>query len=308
MRQNLIALSGLSHSGKDLLFNQLMKLGRSEPDLKILQNVVFFDWLNTSFKKEDMYFETLLPSIREKILMKINTLIYVHDISYQLLDEISTDFQNITSNISTINKNYQVVLLLNRGHLIHNEAERNKVKNVVIARLQEFFPQEIPSYIVSLKGPDEQRLTNHIFTQIIKKASEFSKQLYFEEQLNLDQEKQLQVENILSEKMNTYGFAGAFLLSRNHNIILAKGKSQSWQEKVGPQIIRMLDQYEAFDVTPQAKMNILRIEDFLMLTQTITKGMKLILIGIEPTLNLESYSTIEQICLEISNELISKLN
>ncbi|UCG90491.1 MAG: hypothetical protein JSU57_01805 [Candidatus Heimdallarchaeota archaeon] len=308
MRQNLIALSGLSHSGKDLLFNQLMKLGRSEPDLNILQNVIFYDWLNTSFNKEDPYLENLLPPVREKILMKINTLIYVHDISYQLLDDITTDFQEITSNISAVNKNYQVILLLNRGHLIHNEVERNKVKNVVITRLQHFFPHEIPSYIVSLKGPDEQRLTNHIFTQIVKKASDFSKQKYLEKQLNLDLAKQHQLEDILNKKMNLYGFAGAFLLSQHQTILLAKGKSERWQEKVGPQIIRMLDQYEAFDVTPKAKTNILRIEDFLMITQAITKEIKLILIGIEPTFNVESYRTIEQICLDISNELISKLN
>jgi len=308
LRQNLIALSGLSHSGKDLLFNQLLKLGRSEPDLKILQNVIFYDWLNTSFKKEDTYLENLLPPVREKILMKINTLIYIHDISYQLLYEITTDFQRITSNISTVNKNYKVILLLNRGHLIPNEVERNKVKNVVIQRLQQFFPHEIPSYIVSLKGADEQRLTNHIFTQIIKKATDFRKQHFLEEQLKIDQEKRHRLEKYLTEKMNNYGFAGAFLLSRNHAILLAKGKSVHWQEKVGPQVIRMLDQYEAFDVTPKAKTNILRIEDFLMITQAITKSIKLILIGIEPTFNVESYSTIEQKCLEISKELISKLN
>jgi len=45
-----------------------------------------------------------------------------------------------------------------------------------------------------------------------------------------------------------------------------------------------------------------------MITQAITKSIKLILIGIEPTFNVESYSTIEQKCLEISKELISKLN
>ncbi len=314
MRQNLIVFAGLSQSGKNLLFNQIMKLGRSEPDLNIAQNVIFYDWLNSSPTTiEDAYVANLLPPIREKILMKINTLIYVHDISYHLLDEVTTDFQEIDSNISTMNKHFQVILLLNRGHLIPSEVERNKVRNEIIKRLQQFYPHEIPSYIVSLKGPDEQRLTNLIFTQIIHKASDFNKQLqeqYPEEQLNLDQEKQSQIKKILNEKMNTFGFAGAFLLSRIHKILLAIGKSKGWQEKVGPQIIRMLDQYEAFDIAPKAKTNILRIEDFLMITQIITKEIKLILIGNESTFkfNVESYSTIEQICLDISNELISKLN
>ena len=317
MRQNLIVFAGLSQSGKNLLFNQIMKLGRSEPNLNIAQDVIFYDWLNTSpTKGEDAYVANLLPPIREKILMKINTLIYVHDISYHLLDEINTDFQEIASKIRTMNKHFQVILLLNRGHLIPSEAERNKVRNEVIKRLQQFFPHEIPSYIVSLKGPDEQRLTNLIFTQIIHKASDFNKQLqeqyqqYPEEQLNLDQEKQSQIGNILNEKMNTFGFAGAFLLSRSHKILLAIGKSKGWQEKVGPQIIRMLDQYEAFDIAPKAKTNVLRIEDFLMITQLITKEIKLILIGNESTFkfNVESYSTIEQICLDISNELILKLS
>jgi hypothetical protein len=305
--------AGLSQSGKNLLFNQIMQLGRSNPNLNIAQNVIFYDWLNTSStKREDEYVANLLPPIREKILMKINTLIYIHDISYQLLDEITIDFQEISSSISTMNKHFQVILLLNRGHLIPREAERNKIKNEVIKRFQQSFAHEIPSYIVSLKGPDEQRLTNLIFTQIIHKASDFNKKLqeqYPEEELNLDQEKQSQIQNILNEKMSTHGFAGAFLLSRSHKILLAIGKSKGWQEKVGPQIIRMLDKNEAFDNAPKVKTNVLRIEDFLMITQMITKEIKLILIGIESTFkfNVESYSTIEKICLDITNELILKL-
>jgi hypothetical protein len=304
----------MSHSGKDLLFNQILRLGRSEPDLNILQNVIFYDWLNPSrIKKEDSdYIANLLPSIREKILMKINTLVYIHDISYQLLDEITTDFQNITADITAVNKKYQVILLLNRGHLITNETDRNRIKNEVINRFRQFFPQEIPSYIVSLKGQDEQRLTNLIFTQIINKASDFIKDRqdqYPEAQLSLNQEKERHIRKYLTEKMNLFGFAGAFLLSSNHTVRLAIGKNQSWQEKVGPQIIKMLDQYEAFDIPPKAKTNILRIEDFLMITQSVNKGIKLIFIGIESAFkfNAEAYATIEKKCLDISTEISSVL-
>lgn len=314
MRQNLIAFSGMPHSGKDLLFSQIMKLGRSEPDLNIFQNVIYYDWLSTSrVKKEDSeYITNLLPPIREKILMKINTLVYIHDISYQLLDEITSDFQNITSDITTVNKSYQVILLLNRGHLVTNETERNKIKNEIIKRFQQLFPNEIPCYIVSLKGPDEQRLTNLIFTQLISKASDFIQERqdrFPEVELSLDQEKQRKVSKLLKEKMNIFGFAGAFLLSSNHKVLLAIGKNQSWQEKVGPQIIRMLDQSEAFDIAPKAKTNILRIEDFLMITQTVEVEIKLIFIGIESTFkfNAEAYATIEKECLEISSEITSML-
>ncbi len=113
MHQNLIALAGLTHSGKDLLFNQMMKLGRSEPDLNISRNVIYYDWINPSHTKgDDDYITDLLAPIRDKILMKINTLIYIHDISYQLLDEITSDFQEVTSKISAVNKYFQVILLL----------------------------------------------------------------------------------------------------------------------------------------------------------------------------------------------------
>ncbi|UCG01738.1 MAG: hypothetical protein JSW11_19285 [Candidatus Heimdallarchaeota archaeon] len=314
MRQNLIAFSGMSHSGKDLLFNQIMKLGRSEPDLNIFQNVIYYDWLSPSRikKEENDYITNLIPPIREKLLMKINTLVYIHDISYQLLDEITSDFQKITADITSLNKNYQVILLLNRGHLITNETERNRIKNEVISRFRQFFPYEIPSYIVSLKGPDEQRLTNLIFTQLINKASDFIKEhqnQYPESLLGLDQGKQRKIRQFLTEKMNDFGFAGAFLLSSTHKILLAIGKNQSWQEKVGPQIIRMLDQSEAFDLAPKAKTNILRIEDFLMITQSVDVGIKLIFIGIESAFkfNAEAYTTIEQDCLVISTEIMSML-
>ena len=304
----------MSHSGKDLLFNQIMKLGRSEPDLKIYQNVVYYDWLSPyRIKKEDFdYVANLVPPIREKILMKINTLVYIHDISYQLLDEITADFQNITAEITSVNKNYQVILLLNRGHLITNETERNRIKNEVIKRFQQYYPHEIPSYIVSLKGPDEQRLTNLIFTQLINKASDFIKEHQGqspETYLSIDQEKQRKIRGLLEDKMDTFGFAGAFLLSSNHKIIQAIGKNQSWEEKVGPQIIKMLDQSEAFDLAPKAKTNILRIEDFLMITQSVNVGIKLIFIGIESAFkfNAEDYGTIEKECLDISTEISSIL-
>lgn len=292
-----------------------MKLGRSEPALNILQNVIYYDWLSPSrIKKEDPdYISNLVPPIREKILMKINTLVYIHDISYQLLDEITTDFQKIVTEITNINKNYQVVLLLNRGHLITNETERNRIKNEVIGRFQQFYPYNIPSYIVSLKGPDEQRLTNLIFTQLINKASDFIKEIKnqpLDVPLSLDQEKQRKIREFLIDKMNIFGFAGAFLLSSNHKILLAIGKNQSWQEKVGPRIIKMLDQSEAFDIAPKAKTNILRIEDFLMITQSVNVGIKLIFIGIESAFkfNAEAYATIEKECQAISTEITSWLN
>ncbi|MFX1505398.1 MAG: hypothetical protein ACFFDC_04700 [Promethearchaeota archaeon] len=314
MRQNLIAFSGMSHSGKDLLFNQIMKLGRSEPNLKIYQNVFYYDWLSPSrIKKENSdYIVNLVPPIREKILMKINTLVYIHDISYQLLDEITTDFQNMTAEITNVNKNYQVILILNRGHLITNETERNRIKNEVVKRFQQYYPHEIPAYIVSLKGPDEQRLTNLIFTQIINKASDFIKEprdQFPEIYSSIDQEKQRKIRRLLEEKMNTFGFAGAFLLSSNHKILQKIGKNQSWEEKVGPQIIRMLDQSEAFDIAPKAKTNILRIEDFLMVTQSVNIGIKLIFIGIESafTFNSKAYGIIEKECLDISAKISSIL-
>ncbi|MHA2225584.1 MAG: hypothetical protein ACXAC8_10300 [Candidatus Hodarchaeales archaeon] len=313
MHQNLIAVAGLSHSGKDLLLGQILKLGRTELQLEIHKNVVYYDWLEAAHKKqENQYLEKLLPSIRQKILMKLNTLIYIHDISYQRLDDIMNDFEEIISNIRAVNKNFQVILLLNRGHLIPNEAERNKIKSNVLNRLQQIYPHEILSYIVSLKGPDEQRLTNLIFTQIINKAADFTKRRenLAKSPVILDQEKQIKIEKILKKNMSQFGYAGAFLLSQSHEIILAVGKSQNWQEKLGPQIIRMLDQYRAFDITPTAKPDVLRIEDFLMISQGFNSGLVLVLIGKDSVFqfNLESYSTIEQICLDIAREITSDFN
>ena len=65
MKQNLITVAGLSHSGKDLLFNQLMKLGGTDPSLKIRENLVYFDWLTTHLRKnEGTYLEKLMPVYR----------------------------------------------------------------------------------------------------------------------------------------------------------------------------------------------------------------------------------------------------
>jgi hypothetical protein len=71
----------------------------------------------------------------------------------------------------------------------------------------------------------------------------------------------------------------------------------------------MLDQNEAFDTAPKEKTNIIRIEDFLMITQMVTPEIKLILIGRESNFRLhsESYVDIEQICLELAQKLNSKL-
>lgn len=313
MRQNLIALAGLSHSGKDLLYGQIMKLGKADPDLKIPQNVIYYDWITNPLKKDNnSYPENLLSAVREKILMKLNTLIYIHDITYQRLDDTVADFQQIISNIEGMNRNFQVILLLNRSHLITNEIERDKIKNSLLERLQHVFPQDIFPYVVSLKGPDEQRRTNLIFTQIVNKALDFERQSQekmIQQPLNLKQSILEQIQHILSNKMDEIGFAGAYVLSSDHKILFAVGKSKGWQEKLGPQIIHMLDQNEAFDTAPKEKTNITRIEDFLMITQMVTPEIKLILIGRESNFRLhsESYVDIEQICLELAQKLNSKL-
>ena len=149
MKKNLITVAGLSHSGKDLLFNQLMKLGRAEPNLKIHENVIYFDSISNPFKKhEESYLEKLLPAVREKIFLKINTLIYAHDISYQRLDDLKADFNEIYSAIQRINKNFQVILLINRSHLIPNELERSKIEKNVKNALQQMVPTESTSYLV----------------------------------------------------------------------------------------------------------------------------------------------------------------
>lgn len=310
MLQNLIIIAGLSHSGKDLIFNHLMKLGRTEPNLKIFQNFIFYDWLNPPIKaKEDFYIAKLIPSIREKIFIKTNTLIYVHDISYQRINDIIVDFQEISSNLNKQNKNYKMFLLLNRGHLIPNEIERNKIQKQVTNQIQQNFPNEIPSYVVSLKGPDEQRRTNLIFTQIIHKASDFAKTVQ-QNELSIDKGKTNRIQKILTEKMNDLGFSGAFLISPSHNVLVAVGKSRGWQEKLGPQIIRMLAQSGTFNLAPKVKTSISRIEDFLMIIQSLNSaGIKIVLIGHEGTflLNNDSFSVIEQISAELAQEISSKL-
>ena len=178
MQQNLIVLAGLSHSGKDLLFSQLLKLGGTEPGLKIRQNLIYYDWLIRSFKgEEDSYFEKALPALKEKIFLKVNTLIYVHDISYQVLDDIASDFKEIFFDISKVNKDFQVILIVNRGHLIPNELERTNIQKTVENHLRQLIPQEISSYIVSLKGSDQQRMTNLVFTQIVNRALDYTKNL-----------------------------------------------------------------------------------------------------------------------------------
>ncbi|MFX0186091.1 MAG: hypothetical protein ACFE95_23655, partial [Candidatus Hodarchaeota archaeon] len=301
------------HSGKDLLFGQIMKLGKAEPDLRIPQNVIYYDWIAKSLKTDNnSYSENLLSAIREKILMKINTLIYIHDITYQRLDDTVADFQQIISNIEGMNRNFQVVLLLNRSHLITNEIERDKIKSYLLERLQHVFPQDILSYVVSLKGPDEQRRTNMVFTQIVNKAVDFEKQSQekmLQQPLNLKQSMKDQIHYILSKKMDEIGYAGAYVLSSDHKILFALGKSKGWQERLGPQIIYMLDQNEAFDTAPKEKTNIIRIEDFLMINQMVTPEIKLILIGREANfrLNSESYVDIEQICRNLAEKLNSKL-
>jgi hypothetical protein len=109
--------------------------------------------------------------------------------------------------------------------------------------------------------------------------------------------------------MEEIGFGGAYLLSSRQEILFALGKSKSWQEKLGPQIIRMFAQNETFDIAPKVKTNILRIEDFLMVTHAISPEIKLILIGREASfrLNSESYSEIDQTCFQISSKIFPKI-
>lgn len=306
MNQNLFLIAGLSHSGKDLVFSHLMKLGRKESDLKIHQNMIYYDWLNVPPKtKEDFYISKLIPPVREKIFVKTNTLVYIHDISYQRIDDTIADFQEITSKISKFNKNYQVTLIMNRGHLIPNEIERNNIRNDVTTRFQQVHLREITSYVVSLKGPEEQRRTNLIFTQIINKAYDFSKEMK-EPQIGFDRGKIQKIQKILTEKMASIGFAGAFVISPDHEVLVATGKSRGWEEKLGPQIVRMLAKNGAFDLAPKVESSIVRIEDFLMITHSLKlHNLKIVLMGRESTfsLNNESFSSIEQTCTNLVDEI-----
>ncbi|MHA1226546.1 MAG: hypothetical protein ACTSPV_07385 [Candidatus Hodarchaeales archaeon] len=313
MQHNLIVFAGLSHSGKDLLFGQMMKFAKTEPKLKLTEKIVYFDWLNKTFKDSQLeYLENILVSIREKVIKKINTLIYVHDITYQRLDDMLNDFKSTIAQIEPVNKEFQVVLLLNRGHLIPNEIERNNIQRKTTERFQEIYPKKISSYVVSLKGADEQRLTNLVFSQIVSKSLDFAEKLNQEaiQQIKtLAQPKQKKIREILTEKMKEYGFAGAYLLHESNNILFALGKTKNWEENVGPQIIRVLAKEGAFEVYKSSKLNLLLIEDFLMMTHLVNDSMKLILIGRESNfqLNNEQFPNIEQKCAELAEIIASKL-
>jgi hypothetical protein len=310
LNQNLIILAGLSHSGKDLLFNQFQKLGRSEPNLKINENLIYYDWLSAlSKKKEGSYMEKLLPALSEKLLQKVNTLIYVHDISYQRLDDIETDFDTIYSNIHRVNKNFQVVLLVNRSHLIPNELERSKIQKNVEKHLQKLISQKILSYVVSLKGPDQQRMTNLIFTQIVNKSTDYRKNLRetILQQTDVIKEKDAKkIQSLLKTKMEECGFSGGYLVGRNRNIRIAVGKSEGWEAKVGPQIVRMLAQYDVFELGPKYEVDIIRIEDFVMFIKQVNEENTIIMIGRESVFkyDAETYPQIRQSCQEISEKLL----
>jgi hypothetical protein len=313
LHQNLIIVAGLSHSGKDLLFGQLLKLGRAEPGLKLKENLIFYEWLNKTFKEdEDSYFKKALPALKEKLFMKVNTLIYVHDISYQVLEDVEKDFKEIYFEISAVNKDFQVILIVNRGHLIPNELERTKMQKNVEKHLQQLIPQDITSYIVSLKGPDQQRMTNLIFTQVANKAAEFREKVKKDKEISVKKvgDRQLKkITKILQEKMDTCGFSGAYLIGHNQDILIAVGKSEGWETKVGPQIIRMLAQFHVFDLGPQYQTDIIRIEDFVMITKRINADSKIILIGRESVFKYdeEPYPRIQESCLEIVTEILDIL-
>jgi hypothetical protein len=313
LKQNLIVIAGLSHSGKDLLFSQLMKLGRAEPNLKIRENVIYYDWFSNPFKKrEGSYLEKLLPAVSEKIFLKINTLVYVHDISYQRLDDLKADFNEIYSSIHRINKNFQVIVLVNRSHLIPNELERSKIQTNVKNALQQIVPSDITSYLVSLKGSDEQRTTNLIFTQVVHRANSYSKDIREELNRSLENLGNSQIRKIkrfFKERMDEVGFAGAYLIGRDQEIKVAVGKSEGWETKVGPQIIRMLAHYDTFDLGPQFNVDLIRIEDFIMVTKRVNDDYKLILIGREAviTVNENTYPEIEEKCKIFSEYILESL-
>ncbi|MCK4849510.1 MAG: hypothetical protein KAT16_10810, partial [Candidatus Heimdallarchaeota archaeon] len=233
MKQNLIAIAGLSHSGKELIFNQWMKLGQVEPNLKIRQNVIDYDWFSNPFKKrEASYLDKLLPVISEKVFLKINTLVYVHDISYQRIDDLKSDFNETYSAIQQINKKFQIILLINRSHLIPNELERSKIQTRVKNALQPIVPDEITSYLVSLKGPDEQRTTNLVFTQIVNRAISYSKDINQELNRNLEtlsNSKIRKITQLFKNNMEEMKFAGLYLIGRDQEIKVAVGKSEGWE-------------------------------------------------------------------------------
>ena len=312
MKQNLVALAGLSHSGKDLLFNHLQKLGRAEPNLKINENLIYYDWLSAPFKKEeDSFIEKILPSLSKKIYQKINTLIYVHDISFQRLDDVITDFNEISSNIHRFNKNFKVVLLVNRGHLIPNELERFKEQQKVEAELKKLVSPDITSYIVSLKGSDQQRMTNLIFTQIFNKAQEYAiglKKKTREEISQLHEKEVKKIYPLLQEKMEECGLSGAYIVGKDNSIRLAAGKSEGWETKVGPQIIRMLAQYNVFDLG-HPNLDIIRVEDFVMFVKKINEENTLVMIGRETVIKFdnETYPVIQQTCFNVTEKLTELL-
>ncbi|MFW9779414.1 MAG: hypothetical protein ACFFE8_11220 [Candidatus Heimdallarchaeota archaeon] len=306
MKRNLIAVAGLSHSGKDLLFNQLMKLGKTEPDLGIRENVYYYDLITTSARKrdEDSYVNAILPTLEHKVLMKTGALIYIHDITYQRLDDTAADFQEITKNITDKgNHDFQVLLILNRGHLITNEAERQKLKDALLRQLHNIYPKEISTYIVSLKGTDEQRITNLVFTQIIRKTNEKKGLIDIEDKIKLDDKK---FRKIINEKMEGLGFSGAYILSRNnYKLLAAAGKTPSWEENVGPQIVRFLAANEVFEFPPEPKINIQRMEDFLNISIILPPDRILVLIGKLSRFKLGtmSYPEAEKVCMEFVEAL-----
>jgi len=313
LKQNLIAIAGLSHSGKELIFNQWMKLGQVEPSLKIRQNVIDYDWFSNPFKKrEASYLDKLLPVISEKVFLKINTLVYVHDISYQRIDDLKSDFNETYSAIQRINKKFQIILLINRSHLIPNELERSKIRTRVKNALQPIVPDEITSYLVSLKGPDERRTTNLVFTQIVNRAISYSKNINQELNRNvetLSNNKIREKTRLFKNNMEEMKFAGLYLIGRDQEIKVAVGKSEGWEKSVGPQIVRMLAQHNAFDLGPQFNVDLIRIEDFIMVTKRINDEYNLIMIGREDviTVNEKTYPEIEERCQKFSENILESL-
>jgi hypothetical protein len=226
---------------------------------------------------------------------------------------LKDNFNETYSAIQRINKKFQVILLINRSHLIPNELERSKIQKNVKNALQQTVPSEITSYLVSLKGSDEQRTANLIFTQIMTRAVSYSKDIRQELNQNTETLSNSQIRKIkrtFKDRMEEVGFAGAYLIGKDQEIKVTVGKSEGWETKVGPQIVRMLAHYNTFDLGPQFNVDLIRIEDFIMVTKRINDDYKLIMIGREAviTVNDLTYPEIMENCTEFSENILESLN
>ena len=202
-----------------------------------------------------------------------------------------------------------MVLLVNRGHLIPNELERSKIQKNVEEHLQKLISEKINSYIVSLKGPDQQRMTNLIFTQIVNKATDFRtniKENVLHQSPSIKEKESRKIHSLLKVKMDECGFSGSYIVGKNNNIRIAVGKSEGWETKVGPQIVRMLAHYDVFDLGHEYDVGIIRIEDFVMFIKQVNEENTIIMIGRESVFKYDSetYPKIRQRCFDIAEKVL----